>query len=170
MEGNGMETSGQKTAASLIQATRDELRKTRYTEFSMKSTEKIWSYLEEYLRTERITYFSREIGMLFLEHRYRNSSNSNSSSNQDRLRAIQLFVDFQTHERILIRRQIKQRDIAEPFRGVFHAFMEFRKQSGITSRTLESYSTYLERFSFYLVDQGVIQVSDIRVPHVHGFI
>ncbi len=106
----------------------------------------------------------------FLEHRYRYSANPKSSSNQDRLRAIQLLIDFQTHERILIRRQTKQRDISEAFREVFHAFMDFRKQSGITSRTLESHLIYLERFSFYLLDHEVIQVSDIDVPHIHGFI
>ena len=165
-----METSSQRTAANLIQATRAELRKTRYTELSMKSTERTWSNLEEYLQTEGITYFSRESGMLFLEHRYRYSSNPSSSSNQDRLRAIQLLVDFQTHERILIRRQTKLREIAEPFREVFHAFMDFRKHAGITSRTLESYSIYLERFSFYLLDHGVVRVCDIDIPHIHGFI
>lgn len=165
-----MERSGQRTAANLIRATRNELRKTGYAELTMKSTERTWSNLEKYLRTEGIIYFSREIGMLFLEHRYRYSSNPNSSSNQDRLRAIHLLTDFQTHERILIRRQTKQREIAEPFREIFHAFMDSRKLSGIASRTLQSYSIYLERFSLYLIDHGVVRVSDIDVHHIHGFI
>lgn len=165
-----MEASIGQTAVTLIQATGNELRKARYTELSMKAAERTWSNLEEYLRTAEITYFSREIGMLFLENRYQYSSNPNSSTNQDRLRAIQLLDDFQTHERVLIRRQTKQQDIAEPLRRVFHALMDFRKQSGIANRTLESYSIYLRRFSFYLIEHGVMQVSEIDVPHIHGFI
>jgi integrase/recombinase XerD len=165
-----MGTSSQRTAADLIQATRDELRKTRYTELSMKSTERTWSNLLKYLQIEGISHFTSAIGMAFLETRYHYSSKPDSSSNQDRLRAIQLLVDFQTHERVIIRRQTKIREIAEPFRLIFQEFMDFRKNAGIASRTLESYSIYLERFSCYLYDHGVVQVCDIEIPHIHGFI
>lgn len=166
-----MAVSNPKTAADLIHATREELRKTRYTELSMKGIERTWGHLTKYLQAEGITFFSREIGMLFLEQQYQYSANPNSDYNQDQMRAVQLLLDFQAHERLLIRRQSKQQEIAESFREVFLSFMDFRRQSGVSSRTLkQSYSLYLERFSHYLCDQGVLHVSDIAVPHIHGFI
>lgn len=48
--------------------------------------------------------------------------------------------------------------------------MAYRKNAGISSRTLESYSIYLERFSRYLSDHKVNHVTEIDVKHVHGFI
>ncbi|WP_127589192.1 tyrosine-type recombinase/integrase [Paenibacillus koleovorans] len=166
-----MAASNPKTAVDLIQATREELRKTWYTELSMKGIERTWGHLAKYLQAEGIPYLSHEIGMLFLEQQYQYSVNSNSDYNQDQMRAIQILLDFQAHERLLIRRKSKRLEIAESFREDFLAFMDFRKQSGVNSRTLkQSYSLYLERFSHYLCDQGVLHVSDIAVPHIHGFI
>lgn len=158
------------TADELIQATRNELLKARYTELSMKGTERVWRNLEEYLANKGIIYFSRDVGMIFLEERYGYLSDPTTELNKDRLRAIQLLIDFQLHERILIRRRSKQREIAQPFKTLFQEFMNFRKNAEISRRTLESYSIYLERFSQYLVNHAVYHVSEINVSHIYGFI
>lgn len=48
--------------------------------------------------------------------------------------------------------------------------MNFRKLSGISKRTLESYAIYLERFSNYLLNHSITHIIEIDVPHIHGFI
>ncbi|WP_373230585.1 tyrosine-type recombinase/integrase [Cohnella sp.] len=164
-----METN-QLPATELIKATREELLKARYTNLSLKGVERVWMNLEKYMQSASIVYFSKDVGMTFLEERYHFAETPNSHSNEDRLRAIQLLADFQTHQRILIRRKSKTSEIAEPFEAVFNAFMDFRKNAGISSRTLESYAIYLERFSQYLLNHAVTHVTEIDVPHIHGFI
>ena len=90
--------------------------------------------------------------------------------NETRLRAIHLLADFQTHQRVLIRRKRKRYEFTQPFENIFREFMEFRKNAGISSKTLESYTIYLERFSQYLFNHEVNHVTEIDVAHIHGFI
>ncbi len=158
------------TAKELIQATKEELLKARYTELSLKQIERDWGYLEKYLQGKGIHSFSMEVGMSFLEDRYQYSADPKSHSNKDHLRSIQLLADFQTHERIFIRREGKQSEIAQPFQADFQAFVDYRKNAGISSRTIEPYKIYLGRFSHYLMDHAVTHVSEILVSHIHGFI
>jgi integrase/recombinase XerD len=158
----------QLTVTELINATRRELLKTGYTYLSL--IERTWLNLEEYVQKLGIIYFSKEVGKIFLEERYHHAKKPHSHSNTDRLRAIQLLEDFQAHQKIFIRRISRTSEIAEPFESLFCAFMEFRKNNGISGRTLESYRIYLRRFSQYLLDHAVTDVIEIEVLHIHGFI
>ena len=159
------------TAAELIKATKNELVKTGFTNLTLKGIERVWINLEEYLHGKDINYFSLDLGITFLKERYQfTETPSLSSANQCRLRAIQLLADFQTHQRILIRRKQRRYEFAQPFEKIFVEFMDFRKKAGISSKTLQSYIIYLERFSQYLFNHEVNHVAEIDVEHIHGFI
>jgi site-specific recombinase XerD len=158
-------------STELIRATKNELVKTGYTNLTMKGIERVWNNLEKYLHDKGINYFSIDHGMAFLKERYHfTESPSLSSINQRKLRAIQLLIDFQTHQRILIRRKQKKYEFAQPFEKIFVEFMNFRKNEGISRRTLRSYNIYLERFSQYLFNHKVRRLTDLDVKHIHGFI
>ena len=158
-------------ATELIKATKDELVKTGFTNLTLKGIERVWTNLEKYLHNKSINYFSLDLGMAFLKERYQFTEvPSLSASNRLRLRAIKLLADFQTHQRILIRRKQKRYELAQPFENIFIEFMEFRKKVGISRKTLESYIIYLERFSQYLFNHKVNHVTEIDVAHIHGFI
>ena len=58
------------TANELIDATREALLRSRYTELSLKSIERTWSNLKEYLLQQGLDYFTRDVGVAFLAHRY----------------------------------------------------------------------------------------------------
>ena len=163
-------SSKQLTATELMKETREELLRTGYTRLTLKFFDRTWSELERYLRKKGIVNFSLDAGMAFLNERYHYSAAPNSHANTDRLRAIQLLADYQSHERIMIRRRRCQSIIAQPFHDVFQAFMHARAREGISCRTLESYRIYLTRFAQYLADHQVQAVSQINVPHIHGFI
>ena len=159
------------TAAELIKVTQDELVKTGFTNLTLKGIERVWINLAKYLHDKDINHFSLDLGMTFLKKRYQFTETSNlSSTNQLRLRAIQLLADFQAHQRILIRRKRRIYEFAQPFEKIFVEFMGFRKNTGISSKTLESYIIYLERFSQYLFNHEVNHVTEIEVEHIHGFI
>ena len=159
------------TLAELIKRTKDELVKTRFSKSTLKGIERVWNNLEKYLCSNGINYLSMDHAIAFLKERYHFTEVSKLSSiNHRRLRAIQLLADFQAHQRIFIRRKQKKYKFAQPFEKIFLEFVDFRKNAGISSRTLESYSIYLERFSRYLSDHKVNHVTEIDVKHVHGFI
>lgn len=156
--------------SGLIKATREDLLTTRFTTLSLTVPERVWRNLEEYMRGKGMVHFSLAIGMAFLEERYNFSSDPTSHSNRDRLRAIELLADFQQHERIMIRRRRRSGKIAEPFRSCFHAFIDYRKNTGISSKTLESNFIYLKRFSEHLAMRSVGGVDGISVGDIHDFI
>lgn len=161
----------QLTLANLIKKTKEELIKTRFSKLTLEGIERVWNNLEQYLRNKGINYFSMDHAMTFLRERYHFMEPGRSASiNQHRLRAIQLLADFQAHQRIFIRRKQKSYQFAQPFEDIFLEFMDFRKSAGISSRTLESYAIYLERFSRYLSNHKVNHVAEIDAKHVHGFI
>jgi site-specific recombinase XerD len=159
------------TALELIKATKNELVKTGYTVLTLKGIQRVWINLEKYLYDKDIKYFSLDLGMTFLKERYQFADTpSLSSINQQRLRAIQLLADFQTHQKILIRRKQKRFEFAQPFEKIIVQFIDFRKNAGISNKTLESYNIYLERFTKYLFNHEVNNVADIDAEHIHGFI
>lgn len=165
-----METS-QLKATELIEATKEELIKARYTNLTLKGIERVWINLAKYLQSKENDYFSMDVGMAFLKERYNFTENPKLlPADEDRLRAIQLLADFQMHQRILIRRKRKRYEFAQPFEIIFCEFMDFRKNAGISSRTLEAQIIYLERFSQYLINHEVGHVKEIDVVHIHGFI
>lgn len=165
-----METK-QLTTAELFKLTKNELIKKGFTNLTLIRIERVWSYLEKYLQNRDINYFSLDHGIAFLKERYQIKDLSNLSSIKQRnLRAIQLLDDFQIHRTISIRKKTKKYKLAQPFEKIFSDFMVFRKNEGISSRTLESYIIYLERFSHYLFDHEVGHVNKITPKHIHGFI
>src|SRR5690554_1589367 len=129
--------TNQLTVTELINATRKELLRTGYIHLSL--IERVWLNFQEYLQGNGNIYFTRDVGMSFLEKRYHFAANPHSHYNEDCMRAIQLLEDFQAHQKVFIRRKNCTYGFAEPFEPLFHTFMEFRKGVGITSRTLESY-------------------------------
>ena len=107
------------TANELIDATREALLRSRYTELSLKSIERTWSNLKEYLLQQSLDYFTRDVGMAFLAHQYgfvvTQAYPVLSPADQDRLRAIDILADFQAHERIFIRRRNEPEPFDEPW-------------------------------------------------------
>lgn len=151
------------TVGDLVSATRQELIRVGYTESSRLEIERVWNQLEGYVRTRRIEHFSWDVAREFLEHRYQidiDTALPLSASNEDRLRAINLLLDFQNRQAVSIRRKRKHYRFAQQFQQPFDAFMRHRHELGLSHRTLESDIIYLERFSAYLDDRGVRRLLD----------
>lgn len=165
-----METK-QLPVAELFKLTKNELIKKSFTNLTLIRIERVWSCLEKYLQSRDISCFSLDHGISFLKERYQVKDLSNlSSKNQRHLRAIQLLDDFQTNRTISIRKKTKKYKFAQSFENIFLNFMLFKKKEGISSKTLESYIIYLERFSHYLFKQEIRHVSEIDTKGIHGFI
>ena len=163
--------AGRLTATELILATRAEMRSTRYTELSMKSTERVWARLAEYLQKRKIEYLSEDIGLKFLLDQYGITATQELSSYaQDCLRAIHLLIDFQEHQKISIRKKSRIYSFPSQFEQICRDFIDFRKDAGVSIRTIEISNLYLERFTAYLDTSGVDDVSSISSAHIIGFI
>jgi len=158
------------TVNELIEATKEELIRNGYKDLALIGIERVWRNLEEYLATRNLDHFSIDVGLKFLEDRYHfSATQKTSSSNNARLRAINLLEDFQAHKTISIRRKSKQYKFSPQFEEVFNRFIDFRKSSGLSGRTIESDKIYLKKLSEYLSTQKVQHVEEIDVPQINGF-
>ena len=162
------------TANELIDATREALLKSRYTELSLKSIERTWSNLKEYLLQHGLVYFTRNVGMSFLAHRYgfvvTQAHPVLSSADQDRLRAIDILADFQAHERIFIRRRNDPQPFAESWRPIIEAFLMHEKQIGLSSRTIETHIIYLRRLANYFQAENIATPTELEARGITDFL
>ena len=156
--------------ADLLRATKEELLRAFYTELILIGIERVWRNLQHYMNERGIEFFNREIGEAFLKSYYSmNLTHPASSIDQVRKRALDLLSDYQNHQRILIRRKRKYYQFAPQFEKAFDDFIQFRKDSGLSSRTMESTVIYMERFSTFLNDQGVGKIADVQSAQVVDF-
>ena len=162
------------TANELIDATREALLRSRYTELSLKSIERTWSNLKEYLLQQSLDYFTRDVGLAFLAHQYgfvvTQAYPVLSPADQDRLRAIDILADFQAHERIFIRRRNEPEPFDEPWRPIIEAFLMHEKQIGLTSRTIESHMIYLRRIAIYLKAENIVTPTELGAREITDFL
>jgi site-specific recombinase XerD len=159
------------TATELIKATKSELLRLGYTDLTLREIERTWRHLGEYLRERNIEHFSKDVGIQFLENKYRFTLTSKlSNPDQDRIRAINLLADYQAQGIISIRRKSREYSFASQFAEIFNEFMDLRKNAGLSRKTLDSHIIYLERFSEYLDKHGVKCVTEIDVPEIIGFL
>ncbi len=162
------------TANELIDVTREALLKSRYTELSLKSIERTWSNLKEYLLQHGLVYFTRNVGMSFLAHRYgfvvTQAHPVLSSADQDRLRAIDILADFQAHERIFIRRRNDPQPFAESWRPIIEAFLMHEKQIGLSSRTIETHIIYLRRLANYFQAENIATPTELEARGITDFL
>lgn len=156
--------------ADLIRATKEELLRASYTELTLIGIERVWRKLQHYMNERGIDFFNREIGEAFLKSYYSiNLAHPASSIDRVRKRALDLLSDYQNHQRILIRRKRMYYQFAPQFEKVLDDFVQFRKDAGLSSRTIESTVIYLERFSTFLNDQGVGKIADVESAQVVDF-
>ncbi len=161
------------TANELIDATRKALLQSRYTELSLKGIDRTWNNLKEYLVQQGLDYFTRDVGVAFLAHRYglvTQSLSALSPADRDRLRAIDILADFQAHEQIFIRRRNEPEPFAEPWRPIIDAFLMHEKQIGLTSRTIELHMIYLRRIAIYLKTENIVTPAELGAREITDFL
>jgi hypothetical protein len=150
----GLKMLNQSSVSDLIRNARKELLKNGYSVHTMKLIERVWRNLEKHLCDQGLEYFSLDLGMKFLEQRYGITITQQlSESAKDQIRAINLLSDFQRQGTPSIRKRSKVYSFSPQFKEVFEGFIHFKINSGLSRRTTESYSIYLERFSEYLDNQ-----------------
>lgn len=147
------------SASTLITATRAALLHTQYTPLSLQHFERVWRELAGYVEEHKLLTFTREIGLAFLAHRYglvvAGGQGLPARLDQDRLRAIEVLVDFQAHLPISVRRCRTSPPFNGPWRPTMEAFVDFEKHAGRSARTMDSHVLYLARFAQFLDDEDI---------------
>jgi len=157
--------------SELIHAVSAELWRTSFTEVIIARYNRIWDRLLLFADERKESEFSLRLGQDFLETEYGLLSEPKTDRMSTlRIRAIHLLETYQLHGILPVRMPTKGYVYVEEFREVFEDFIKWRRFLGVSEKTIKSNEIYLERFSNYLHNHGLKNISEMNVPVIHGFI
>ncbi len=157
---------------ALTRAVKAELLRTHYKEERIMSHfEPVWTALAEYMAKRNIDSFDMKTGLNFLSDEYDITVFEHlSSSKRARVRAVNVLGEYQLHGIILSKRRKLGKEYYHAIEEAFQQFIDSRRQFGISEKTLKSNELYLSRFSEYLAQQKIKNISELSSKHVLGFI
>ncbi len=155
----------------LTRAVREELRRVKYKESRIELYESIWKVLGQYMQERDLKHFDMKIGLNFLEEKYGITVFKHLSSlNALRVRAANMLGEYQLHGIILSKKCVIGKEYYPPVKKAFDGFIQSRRRYGISEKTLTSNELYLSRFSEYLSNQKVSDISELNPAHILGFV
>jgi integrase/recombinase XerD len=154
----------------LIRAVKAELFRVKYKRQRISLYESIWEALGHYMEKRNLKYFDMKIGLNFLEDEYGITIFKHlGSSNGIRVRAVNMLGEYHLHGILLSKKRIIGKEYYPAVKKAFNGFVESRRRYGISEKTLQSNELYLSRFSEYLSNQKLGDISHINTGHILGF-
>lgn len=162
---------GELLFVDLVKAARSELIRVKYKEQRIKLYETIWGDLGCFMQKNKLQYFDMTIGLQFLqtEHGITVFKHLNYSQGIT-VRAVNILGEYQLHGIVLSKKRTIGKAYYSPVKTAFTEFIESRRQSGISEKTLQSNELYLSRLSEYLSKQKLSSISKLKTTHILGFV
>lgn len=155
----------------LTRAVKEELHRVKYKESRIKVYESIWEVLGQYMKERGLEHFDMKIGLTFLEEEYDITVFRHLNSyNGIIVRAVNMLGEYRLHGIVLSKKRTFGKEYYPAVKKAFDAFIQSRRQYGISEKTLVSNELYLSRFSEYLSKQKVSDVSELNPAHILGFV
>lgn len=147
------------------------LKKGGYAQGTLLQFKSTTNQLLKFMDSEGIQEFNTTVGLEFMQRHYSLEPDSTISHvNQERLRCLRKISEFQLHGAPIPRVRCRAYEIPSIFREAANGFLAYRRFEGIVERNMSAISLYLERFFNYLTAQSVTRISEINIPHIHGFL
>jgi site-specific recombinase XerD len=161
----------QQTVYQTVGQLREWLNSEGYCESYISHYNSTTNQLLKFMESNEVSEFNTAVGLDFLLKQYRFIPKSNSrGANAARLRTMQMLSEFQLHGVPLPRTRARAYTIPVGFHQATERFLARRRFEGILEKNMCTFSLYLERFFSYLTGQGVTEIPEITIPHIHGFL
>ena len=155
----------------LVKAVRTELVRVKYKEVRIKLYESSWEKLRCFMQERGVQFFDMKVGLQFLEIAHGITVFKHLGSSQGLIvRAINILGEYQLHGIILSKKRIIGKAYYLPVQKAFTGFIESRRRSGISEKTLRSNELYLSRLSEYLSKQKLQSLDQFENSHILGFV
>ena len=160
-----------KTILELTEATKVSAAQAGYSRSTMIQLSSVWNMLKKYAVIKEEIYFSYNIGMEFLREHYGITDLTGLSDREHyRVKAIQLLNDVQNCGYVVSRRVKTGYVFPTIFQSVITGYVKSRERVGIVPTNIQSTKLYLERFTSYLVTQGISTLNEVDMSVVEGFV
>lgn len=165
--------SNQKTIQELVENVSKEMRKLEYSESTISSYEKVWWSFKSFAKKKNIELYTTEVGLEFLEQKIKFVSKYPVKyTMEEKVRAINRIDEYYKYQIISTKRLTCRKKYTFPieFQEPIHSYINTRKIEGLSDSRIKAISVYLERFSNYLKDMGMQNITELTNKHIHGFI
>jgi len=154
----------------LISRTHQELKNAQYSNDRIKKFFSTWKRLKRYLTKKNKQILNAKIALEFLEYEYGITVFKNLPQNLAICaRAVNVLTDYQRHRIVLAKAHRKIHTYNPQFQSLFQGYINQRRIEGFSEKTLLSYAIYLDRFSDYLNNHGVMCISDLSDKLILSF-
>lgn len=154
----------------LISMVLQELKKAQYSEHRIEKFIPTWKKLQEYMIRKNLQIFDANISLDFLEDEYGITLFKKLPRNLAICaRAVNVLTDYQQHGMILTRIRQKVHTYHPQFQTLFQGYLDDRRFKGYSEDTLKSYAIYLDRFSDYLHNRGIMSIRELNDSLILGF-
>ncbi len=126
-----------------------------------------------YADNKKITSFSVDFGLEFLEKHYSMSKKvSENKWNSIYSRCINDITDYQRIGKIVFCNSNRQRTYVFPngFKNSTDAYLDYRKKIQIADKSIQVSKLYLERFFTFLLDENILEPNQISLKAVYKFL
>ena len=164
--------TGQKSIHELIEIVREEMHGIGYSEYTLRSYERVWEAFIAFANENGIQLYSTEIGLEFLEQKYQFVSNYPAKPmTEEKARAINRLDEYYKYHTISAKQPLRRKHtFPQKFHGLVLSYIAFKKADGISDKRIKSISLYLERFTNYLYTSGLRQITELEATYIHNFI
>jgi site-specific recombinase XerD len=153
----------------LVAAVTVELERVKYTRQRISRYASIWDALGHYMRDRGLQDFDMTVGLAFLHDKFNITVFTMlPSHHRIRVRAVNMLGEYQLHGMLLSKRRTVGTGFAPMVHHAFTGFIDARRCLGISEKTLQANTLYLTRFSDYLVQQHLEEISHLTAGHVLG--
>jgi len=167
-----MQTVKQQSLSELIQATKLEMEERRYAESSLQSYEKIWRMFTAFAQKCDVSQYSTEFAYGFLKSKFGELTDFPSTYTQaEYFRGINKLDEYYKYGFVSSKRpRRKAYTFPDGYDEQIRSYLAKRTSEGLSDKRIQTFSLYLERFSHFCADIGLLQITQISNEHINQYL
>jgi len=159
------------TISSLVDTITMEMKRLDYKPTVVTQYHIVWSRLVKQHGHLPAENFNMEFGTKFLDETIRNHHKHLGKNSRHRwLKTIYTLADFNRTGILSLRREKRNFVFAEPVRAAFQRYTAHQIDVGMSEAHKKDTCLYLERFSKYLAQHSLSDISELDTNLIHGYV
>jgi integrase/recombinase XerD len=161
-----------KTIHELIETVGKKMREVGYSEWTLVSYETAWKTFGAFADERKIKFYTTEAGLAFLEKECKFVSKFPiKHAMEQKVRAINKIDEYYKYQIISTKRSHRKVYVfPAQFKDQVHSYIVHRGAEGLSKKRIQVINSYMERFTNYLDDIGLENISKLDSPHIRGFL
>jgi site-specific recombinase XerD len=167
-----MQAVNQQLLSDLVQATKQEMEEQKYAEATIKVYEKIWRMFSAFAEKSGVNRYSTEFAYGFLKSKFGDMTDFPRTYTQaEYFRGLNKLDEFYKYGFVSSKRpRRKTYTFPEGYDEQIQDYLAKRTADGLSEKRIQTFALYLERFSLFCADIGLMDVTHITNKHINKYL